>query len=51
MAQKTKIGKNSTPSIADPGYFMPIAITGYNAAADCARELFGGGPGKLRPLT
>jgi len=40
MAQKQKLGKNSTPTIADPGYFMPMAITGHNAAEGCGRELF-----------
>jgi len=25
MAQKTKIGKNSTPTIVDPGYIIPMA--------------------------
>jgi len=27
MAQKTKIGKNSTPTNTDPGNIIPMAIT------------------------
>jgi len=27
MAQKTKIGKNYTPTNANPGYIIPMAIT------------------------
>jgi len=27
MAEKTKIGKNSTSTNTDPGYITPVAIT------------------------
>jgi len=34
LAQKTKIGKSSTPTNAEPGYIQPIAITDHNSPAD-----------------
>jgi len=40
MAQKQKIGKNSTPTNTDPGYIIPMAITGHNSPADLTIELF-----------
>ena len=40
MAQKTKTGKNSTPTNADLRYIITMAITGHNSPTNLAREMF-----------
>jgi len=40
MAQKQKIGKHLSPTNAEPGYIIPMAITAHHSPADWARELF-----------
>jgi len=34
MAQKQKIGKHLSPTNADPGYIIPMAITAHHSPAD-----------------
>jgi len=40
MVQKPTIDKNSAPTNGDPGYIIPMAITGCISPAEWARELF-----------